>query len=198
MKINSKLTYKNTLLSVSIFLNVYLVLMLNTHTNAKIEIVEPVTVQIEQGVTTEASIVVEKKEEVVLSERELIDIYIKEISDQYKIDEYLIHSIVWYESRYISKAVNKTSGCAGLMQVCPRWHKARAERLNVTDFSDPYSSILLGVDYISELKSKYKDDSLVLMLYNMSHKKAFEMYNNGQISNYAKKVLARASQLRNE
>ena len=128
--------------------------------------------------------------------RELIDGYVQDISAMYGLDPSLIHSIIWHESRYIPDAKNKSESCLGLMQVCPKWHKKRAERLGVTDYLDPYSSILLGVDYISELLSRHKDIRLVLMLYNMPHKKAFELYNKGEISWYARSVLKRANELK--
>jgi soluble lytic murein transglycosylase-like protein len=128
--------------------------------------------------------------------RELIDRHVQDISAMYGVESSLIHSIIWYESRYIPDAKNKSETCLGLMQVCPKWHKKRAERLGVTDYLDPYSSILLGVDYISELQTKYKDIKLVLMLYNMSHKKAFELHRNGEISWYAKSVLKRANEIK--
>jgi len=146
--------------------------------------------------TSSTFVINEEIQVVELTERELIDSYIKEISGKYEVDEYLIHSIIWHESRYKPSAQNKSGTCLGLMQVCPKWHSKRAERLGVIDYMDPYSSILLGVDYIAELLVKYKNTGLVLMLYNMSHKKAFELYRNGDLSWYARSVLKRANELR--
>jgi len=132
----------------------------------------------------------------VLSEREIIDSYILEISDLYDVDKYLIHSIIFFESTYNPEAINKSSGCVGLMQICTKWHIQRAERLGVEDFSDAYSNILIGVDYISELLTKHKNESLVLMLYSGTHKRAFELHKQGETTNYVKKVLKRANELR--
>lgn len=195
-------SYQSILLVLSILLNAYLFIQFGkleaAFVQSKTEVIlleqSPI---IEQGLTTESGVYFKEEIEVIeLTEREKIDIYVSEISEMYSIDKYLIHSIIYYESSYISKSINSSSGCTGLMQVCPKWHKKRAERLGVTDFSDPYGSILLGVDYISELLEKHKDIKLVLMLYSGTHKHAFEMYNNGQISNYTKKVLNRANELR--
>lgn len=129
-----------------------------------------------------------------LSQRELIDSYILEISSKYHMDPFLIKSVIQQESEYNPKARN--GKCLGLMQVSSRWHRDRADRLGVNDFYDPYGNILLGVDYLSELLEKYEDPRLVLMLYNMDHKTAFRMYKNGQISNYARTIIARAEQYR--
>ena len=43
----------------------------------------------------------------------------------------------------------------GYMQIQPRWHKERMERLGVTDLTDPYSNFRVGCDFLSELLSKY-------------------------------------------
>jgi hypothetical protein len=123
--------------------------------------------------------------------KEIISIYIEEICKRYKnVDPNLVKSIVYHESRYSPLARN--GSCLGLMQVSTRWHANRAEKLGVTDFYDPYSNILIGVDYLSELFEDYKDPALVLMLYNMRHDDAINLYNKGLISGYAKSVLAKA------
>jgi soluble lytic murein transglycosylase-like protein len=127
-----------------------------------------------------------------LTERELINTYIRSISAKYDIEPELIMSIIQSESEYNPKA--KTGNCLGLMQVSSRWHADRAKKLGVKDFYDPYSNILIGVDYISELLAQYKDKRLVLMLYNMNHNTAMNMYKEGNISYYARTVLARAEQ----
>jgi hypothetical protein len=124
--------------------------------------------------------------------REQINAYVVEICEKYNMEPELIMSVIVSESDYNPRAT--TGQCLGLMQISSRWHKDRAAKLGVKDFYDPYGNILLGVDYLSELRDKYKDMRLVLMMYNMSHNAAMEMYKNGQISNYAKKILARAEQ----
>jgi hypothetical protein len=122
---------------------------------------------------------------------ELIHQQVLDICARYpNVDPAIIMSIIWHESRFQPNATNTNH--LGLMQVSTRWHKDRAERLGVTDFYDSYSSILLGVDYISELTTSYKDLGLVLMLYNMNHKTAFSLFKEGRLSNYAQSVMDRA------
>lgn len=133
---------------------------------------------------------------------EIINQYIINICNIYNqneivIEPELVMSIVWHESRYNPKAVNNDGSCVGLMQVSKFWHKSRAYELGVEDFFDPEGNILLGVDYIVELKKQYKDIKLVLMLYNMMHDDAFELYEQGEISYYAKSVLERAELIKN-
>lgn len=43
----------------------------------------------------------------------------------------------------------------GYMQIQPRWHKDRMERLGVTDLTDPYSNFRVGCDFLAELLNKY-------------------------------------------
>lgn len=128
------------------------------------------------------------------SERELINGYVRNVCSKYNMDPYLIMSMIVSESNYNPK--EKTGICLGLMQISTKWHGDRAKKLGVTDFYDPYGNILLGVDYLSELFNQYKDPKLVLMLYNMNHDDALRMYRNGQISTYAKTVLARADKFK--
>lgn len=132
------------------------------------------------------------------TEEEKINEYVKDICKLYKhVEPELVMSIIWHESRYNPKAVSDNGTCVGLMQVSTFWHRTRAYELGVESFFDPESNILLGVDYLNELFEQYKDPVLVLMLYNMEHDTAFELYNQGKISYYAKSVLERAESIKN-
>lgn len=125
--------------------------------------------------------------------KEIINEYIRDVCRLYpNVGQALVKSVIYHESRYNPKA--KNGNCLGLMQVSSYWHKGRAKRLGVTDFHDPRGNILLGVDYLSELIERYEDPALALMLYNMRHDDALKMYRTGQISKYAKSVLAKAEE----
>lgn len=130
----------------------------------------------------------------IITEEEIINNYIKDICTCYNIEPELIESMVYHESRYNTNASN--GNCVGLMQVSTRWHAARADKLGITDFYDPYSNILLGVDYISELIKSCNDTSLALMIYNMGWNSAVKMHNEGKESSYARSVLSRAKDLK--
>ena len=43
----------------------------------------------------------------------------------------------------------------GYMQVQPRWHQERMDRLGVTDLSNPYGNFRVGCDYLADLMRKY-------------------------------------------
>ena len=120
--------------------------------------------------------------------------YICEISDMYCVSPELIMAMVEAESSGNPKATNKNTGCKGLMQIYEKWHVDRMERLGVTDLYDPYSNILVGVDYLMELAEEYHELPLVLMIYNGSSD-AFERLESGEFTEYANKIMDRAVEL---
>lgn len=124
------------------------------------------------------------------SEHDVINSYVRDVTSRYNIQPELIMSIIYQESRYNTQVRN--GNCLGLMQVSSYWHRERAIKLGVTNFYDPYSNILVGVDYISELHNKYKDIYLVLMVYNMGDNVALQLYRNGHITDYARTIVDRA------
>lgn len=56
----------------------------------------------------------------------------------------------------------------GYCQVQPRWHKARMERLGVTDLMDPFGNFRVACDYMAELLRRYDVES-ALTAYNSGH-----------------------------
>lgn len=126
-------------------------------------------------------------------EVEVIDGYITEVADEYGICPELVMAIVEAESNYNPDARN--GSCKGLMQVSEKWHKDRMDKLGVTDLMDPYSNILVGADYLSELAEEYEDVGLALMVYNGGHAYAMRIYEKGELSNYANKILERSAEL---
>ena len=86
-------------------------------------------------------------------------------------------------------------GCVGLMQVNPKYHTERMERLGVTDLMDIDGNIRVGADYLLELFEEHGDIYLVLMCYNMGERKAKELYEQGEYSKYAVSITERAAEL---
>lgn len=108
-----------------------------------------------------------------------INSYVKDICKLYPdVDETLVKAVIWHESGYTVDAVNYDGTCVGLMQVSPYWNADRAKRLGVTDFYDPYSNILIGVDCLNEFLQDY-DTEMALMLYTLEHDKAYKYYKTG-------------------
>lgn len=124
--------------------------------------------------------------------REQLIAYTEEVGEQYGICPELIQAMIQTESSWDADAEN--GGCKGLMQVAPKWHGDRMERLGCTDIYDPYQNILVGVDYLAELAEKHGDVALALDYYN-GNSKAEELAAAGKMSTYSTKVLTLSEQL---
>lgn len=89
-------------------------------------------------------------------------------------------AVIFQESTY--RNVNGDNGNSiGYMQVQPRWHQERMERLGVTDLSDPLSNFRVGCDLLAELIEKYGSVEYALTCYNTG---------SPGTSKYANRVLA--------
>lgn len=122
--------------------------------------------------------------------------------DLYDLSASLLFALVESES---SKNVYAENGShKGLCQISTKWHKDRMEELGVEDVYDPYGNVLTCADYLTELleiakKRKCKlPTEYALMRYNMATTTANEMYANGEISKYAKRIVSRAQELESE
>lgn len=63
-------------------------------------------------------------------------------------------AVIWKETTF-RNVVGDSGDGLGYMQVQPRWHGTRMERLEVTDLMDPFSNFRVGCDYLAELLGKY-------------------------------------------
>ena len=111
---------------------------------------------------------------------------------QYDICPELLMAIIETESS--GRADTNNGGCMGLMQISVKWHVDRMARLGVTDIFDERGNVLVGTDYLSELKETYGDLAMVLMVYN-GDSRAKEFYETGKISEYALKIMERSAEL---
>ena len=128
-----------------------------------------------------------KQEEAPMIKADIYDSYVYEIvNERYpSLDPQLVRAIIYHESRYEESAVNSSTSATGLMQLIPKWHKARAEALGVTDLTDPYGNILTGCDLLNELLANYPY-SYALDLYAGGYN--YAQQNKGGTSNYVRSV----------
>lgn len=134
-----------------------------------------------------------------VSQEEYIQNYILKICELYPdVDPYLIMGQVWAESRYDPNAVSKSGEHVGLMQVSTKWHAERAERLGIEDLFDIYGNLFVGINYMAELIDQTGSPALSLMIYNMGYVEPYKLLDQGIISEYAKQVLEKAEEYRNE
>lgn len=122
--------------------------------------------------------------------------YIYVISDQKDVDYALVLAMIEVESSYRWNAISECHA-VGYMQVVEKWHEDRMERLNVDDLSNPYSNVMIGIDYMAELLEEYPVD-VALGIYNMGWKAADLWEENRQITGYAEKVMQRYIEISEE
>lgn len=112
--------------------------------------------------------------------------------EEHHIDPAVVVAMIWQESRYNADAVGDSGNSLGLMQIQPRWHSGRMEKLGCPDLFDPFQNVTVGVDYLAEQLDRYDGDlAAAVTAYNRGHYA-------GTVTGYAKSVLAKADELRGE
>lgn len=122
---------------------------------------------------------------------EELQLHIINEADEHGIDPAVVMAMAYKESNYRTDAVGDGGKSYGLLQVQPRWHYARMQELGCTDLLDPYQNVVVGIDYLCDLLSKYGDIGKALTVYNRGSY-------NGTVTQYAKTILAYAEKLNNE
>ena len=116
----------------------------------------------------------------------------EELGEQYSICPELLQSIGWWESRFQPDA--ESGGCIGIMQIMPRWHQERMERLGITDLTDIRQNMTVAADYLSSLARDEEDMEEALMRYH-GESRISERLDAGEMSGYVEKVLALSAEL---
>lgn len=117
----------------------------------------------------------------------------EELGIQYNICPELIQAICFKESSFCPDV--ESGGCSGIMQVSPKWHKDRMERLGVSDIFDLRSNMRVGVDYLSDLIEQYEDVGVALMVYNGDSSADSVICGSDDISAYAEEILSISAEL---
>ena len=119
--------------------------------------------------------------------------YCEQVGQVYNICPELLEAIIEEESGGDPDAVGQ-AGEIGLMQIYPKYHTERMQRLGIMDLSEPEGNILAGADYLAELFYEYGDPGTVLMYYNGT-KNFGERGKAGDYTEYAESILKRSEQL---
>ena len=122
--------------------------------------------------------------------QEYID-YIEGVCETYDVSPALIQSIIFHESSWCTAVTSPSGNHIGLMQISPSSHRARMKRLGVTDLTNGYQNIMVGVDYLAELFAEYHDPAQVLDAYN-GQLHSDEWYEAGNMSKYSRRILETA------
>ena len=121
--------------------------------------------------------------------------YIIETSEERGVDPAIIIAMIKRESQFDIDIIGDKGKAFGLMQIHPRWHSDRMEKLGVTDLLDPYQNVTVGIDIMAELLDGGKSVEWALMAYNGGYANANRHIEAGTLSGYATDVLEFAEEL---
>lgn len=120
-----------------------------------------------------------------------LQLHIIEQAEANGIDPAIIIAMIYKESSYRADNVGDGGNSIGLMQIQPRWHSGRMERLGCEDLYDPFQNVTVGIDYLAEMLDRYDGDiEKALVAYNQGSFK-------GTVTKYATAVLAKADEIKN-
>lgn len=114
------------------------------------------------------------------------------------INPYMIMAMCERESQYNANAVGDSGRSLGIMQIQPKWHERRMDKLGCTDLLDARQNMMVGIDILMDLYSKCDDVAWVLMAYNGGSAYANRNYNAGNISEYARYIMTRAEEMESD
>lgn len=121
-----------------------------------------------------------------------LQLHIIETAEAHGIDPAIILAMAFRESTYNPAAVGDGGNSYGLLQIQPKWHYKRMQKLGCTDLFDPYQNVSVGIDYLAEMLNRYDGDiEKALVGYNQGSY-------NGTITRYARTIMAKAEELRGE
>ena len=109
-------------------------------------------------------------------------------------------AVIEVESGYTWDAAGDTADI-GYMQIVPKWHEDRMERLNCQNLLDPFQNVRVGIDYLAELLEKYNGSyEKALTAYQYGANGAYKYWFSAGVdaSPYAKEVLAVADRIETE
>ena len=124
--------------------------------------------------------------------------YIFEVCASYDVDPALVVAIIKKESNFNDDAEGDSGRSLGLMQIQPRWHQARMDRLKCPDLLNPYHNVTVGTDLLAELFRSGKSLEWVLMAYNGGASYANKKVAAGEVSDYARTVISYMNSFKKE
>lgn len=154
--------------------------------DTKPETEEPVTTAAPETEATETMVEYDPWEHIPLDDE--VKAHVVSLCAEKGIEPEIVFAMIWRESRYQADSIGDNGRAFGLMQVHPRWHYARMERLGVTDLLDPIQNVTVGIDLLDELNRKYNNLTYAIVAYNRGH---FA----GEITSYAQDVLTEADRI---
>ena len=127
-----------------------------------------------------------------------LQIWLIEYCKDIHINPYMIMAMCEQESQYNANAVGDSGRSLGIMQIQPKWHELKMDKLGCTDLMDARQNMMVGIDILMDLYSKCNDTAWVLMAYNGGEAYANRNYNAGNISEYARYIMTRAGEMESD
>lgn len=115
-----------------------------------------------------------------------LQLFIIQSCEEHHIAPAIVIAMIQNESCFQSDVIGDSGNAFGLMQVWPKWHQERMDRLGVTDLLDPRQNVAVGMDYLFELLDRGNGLEWALMAYAAGPTGA----NSGIGSSYAARILA--------
>lgn len=112
-----------------------------------------------------------------------VENHIEKTAKRYGLDPRVIKELIKEESGWLLSAEGDDGESIGLMQIQEQWHKARMQRLGVTDLYDPKQNVKVGCDILAELLGKYGNYKDALSVYNSGNTKDGKQYAERIIKN---------------
>lgn len=112
----------------------------------------------------------------------------------------LVVALIEKESGYKFDKVGDNGHSIGYMQIYEECHRDRMERLNVTDLTNPYQNVLVGIDYLLELIERYGTIQDALAAYNYGEQGAKQhLWKNGiYVYEYNQTIMSRMKEIEEE
>lgn len=124
-----------------------------------------------------------------------LQLHIIHLCEETHIDPAIIFGMIYRESTYNANCIGDGGESFGLMQIQPRWHSERMERLGCNDLLDPFQNVAVGIDYLAEMFDRYDGDiHKALVAYNAGAAGAEKhWFSKGEYSsNYSRAVMEKA------
>lgn len=124
--------------------------------------------------------------------------HISRLCDKYSVDMPLVLAIIGQESNYNAGVLGDGGNSIGLMQIQPQHHQKRMDKLGVTDLTDPYQNVAVGIDLLAELMSENKGTEWVVTAYNAGAETADYNKAIGARTEYAESVMILREMIEND
>lgn len=127
-----------------------------------------------------------------------LQLFIASLCEEVSIEPELVLAMIEKESQWNPEAVGDGGNSLGLLQIQPRWHSGRMEKLDCENLLDPYDNVTVAIDILAEKMAAGKGTEWALMAYNGGNAYANSLTAQGKVSDYAKQVLVRAEELKGD